>query len=123
MGERDTLVGLQQPDVYRATLQHIAKFRADNRQQLLHLQRGAECFLQIVELSEPGNRSQSRTLLLVVIHSGCERIGSQAGKWLQHRERLRIELRIECHDFDRADPLLFVYQRQICERRKGASYI
>ena len=45
-----SFVGLQQPDVYRLALHHFAQFRADEHQQLIHLQRGRENFLNVVEL-------------------------------------------------------------------------
>ena len=66
MHEADTFVALDKPDVDRLAFQHFPNLRSDDRQQLVHFQRGAENFFDVVKLGKPGDGGQRTVPLLLV---------------------------------------------------------
>src|SRR5437016_6928352 len=100
---------MQKPDVDGIAIKEFLKFGCNQRQKLLHVERGRECFLEVVELRQAGDRTERVVTLAFIL---LRRYESGSG-WLrdfdERVERIGRSHITEAEYLQRADEIFAVH--------------
>ena len=119
MHQQKAAIALHHPHVNRLAFERLAEFRADEREKLIHLERGAEDFFNIVELRDAADRGQRVVPLVFVLLGGSQGGSGNLGQTLQSSELRFSQWLFEAENLDRANQGIVDDQRKIGKRMQS----